>query len=102
MLGLVLARARSRDERGKKRPQEGNCHPDNRNNEPTQDYSEKIKQNSVNLQKAKKTRSLIGCTLQGKRHKDFTQHYLTGSIKFLVLWKIIVLEQEVKNNPKRV
>ena len=62
MLGLVLARARSRDERGKKRPQEGNCHPDNRNNEPTQDYSEKIKkQNWVNLQKEKKTRSLIGC-----------------------------------------
>ena len=59
MLGLVLARARSRDERGKKRPQEGNCHPDNRNNEPTQDYSEKIKQNGVNLQKEKKTRSLI-------------------------------------------
>ena len=65
MLGLVLARARSRDERGKKRPQEGNCHPDNRNNEPTQDYSRFSKE--IQSKTVENAKTLI---YRGKKEKD--------------------------------
>ena len=40
-------------EEGKNLPQEGNCHPDNRNNEPTQDYSRFIKKSNTNCEKNK-------------------------------------------------
>ena len=47
-------------EEGKNLPQEGNCHPDNRNNEPTQDYSRFIKKSNSNCEKNIKLRRAKG------------------------------------------
>ena len=62
-IGLGPSRIERR--RRKKPPQEGNCHPDNRNNEPTQDYSRFSKE--IQSKTVENAKTLI---YRGKKEKD--------------------------------